>query len=124
MIIRDPNRTPLVIPTRRQSEFGSLEQLNGERQHAIYDTDYKGDNLIAHHVQFVSPHQELVHNIVTDGANGWTHERKFQQLAHVPDLLWVKLEKRYGEGWYRNDQAFSKWLNSEEGKPYKIARNA
>jgi hypothetical protein len=91
----------------------------------ISDMDYKtewhrGTSHDTHQTTYledVKPIQARVNMLKNQTDNGFTLDRTMQQIGLIPITIWVAHPE------FREDpRTLDKWLKSEEGAPYRVAK--
>jgi hypothetical protein len=91
----------------------------------ISDMDYKtgwhrGSSHDTHETTYledVKPIQQKVDMLKRTGENGFTDDRSMQQIGLIPITIWVAHPE-----FLEDPRSIDKWLKSEEGAPYRIAK--
>jgi hypothetical protein len=76
------------------------------------------------HGQEIGPHLAMCHELREyDEQNGMSGERQFQHVASLPEIVVMKLIMERPEV-FRDGIEMSKWLRTEEARPFRVARDA
>ncbi len=70
--------------------------------------------------QYVDHIKEAVKFIRENSDNGFSKEREFQHVAKIPDYVFNKNAHIFAPDGRLDEKAFFKWLNSDEGIPYRV----
>ena len=90
----------------------------------IIDAEETADHLIVTHGQDIGDHLQMCHQLREhDTQNGISGLRHFQHVASLPDIVAMMLEKEKPEV-MRDAKALSKWLKTDEGKLFRVSRDA
>lgn len=84
----------------------------------LHSIEEDGDKLKFNHMQDVDPVMEEVQAIKMFSDNGWTKERNFRQIGHIPEGHEWWLRKHKPEI-FKDMKALKRWLMSEEGRPWR-----
>jgi hypothetical protein len=77
-------------------------------RHDTHETIYLED---------IKPIQEKVQMLKNQTDNGFTADRTMQQIGLIPLTIWLNHPE------FREDpRTLDKWLRSEEGAPYRVAK--
>lgn len=82
----------------------------------LHHTEEAGDNIIFTHVQDIAPVMDIAEDLRLHTDNGWTDTRNMQCLADIPDIVFFNHPE-----FYNDDNALRKWLESDEGRPFRVA---
>lgn len=66
------------------------------------------------HIQNIDYPLEHARSIREFSDNGWTKNRNFRQIGCIPSAEFVKHPE-----WMHEPELITKWLKSEEGRPYR-----
>ncbi len=89
---------------RDESEIGAgLIEVSAEKEKFIFI-----------HGQKVGPMLQKAYDLRNNGDNGFTEDRNFRQIGAIPEIEFTKHPE-----WMHEPDLIKKWLNTEEGKPYK-----
>src|SRR5512139_586462 len=80
----------------------------------IIDVSYDKEKFIIIHGQKVNPMLEKAYDLRTHGDNGFTEDRNFRQIGAIPDIEFNKHPE-----WMHEPDLIKKWLNTDEGFPYR-----
>lgn len=78
----------------------------------------KGDNLIFEHIYDVSDDAVRAGEIKMFSDNGWTKDREFRQIGHIPAATVAWLERNRPDV-MRDAKLLKKWLMTEEGSMWR-----
>jgi hypothetical protein len=81
------------------------------------DSQYQGDYLLATHVQDIEPVVRMANRMREGTNNGWTQAKCFQMIGEIPDVVFFNHPE-----FYNDDKALRRWLNSDEGQPFRVGR--
>lgn len=80
----------------------------------LIDIKADGEKYIFLHGQEVTPILAKAYDIRKWSDNGWTEDRNFRQVGAVPEIEFVKHPE-----WTHEPGLIIKWLNTDEGQPYR-----
>lgn len=91
----------------------------------IIDMDFKtkwkrGSRRDTHettYIQNTDPIRAEVERLKKETDNGFTHDRTMQHVASIPILVWLNHPE-----FAKDSRTIDKWLRTEEGKQFRIAR--
>lgn len=73
--------------------------------------------------QDIGPHLDMVNELREyDEKNGMSDLRQFQHVASIPEIVAQRLLTERPEV-FRDSKELHKWLQSDWGKPFKVARD-
>ena len=83
-----------------------------------YHKGHRRDTLETQYIQNVEPIQAKVAMLKKETDRGFTVDRTMQHIASIPMLIWVQHPE-----FVHDQKAVERWLRTEEGAPYRIAKN-
>lgn len=100
---------------RKADGFGNIDN------YSIPDSYIKNEDgkVIFTHTEDVRPIMESVHFLKENTDNGFTHDRSGQLIGRIPAVVWAQ----HAEEFNNDAGAIERWLNSEAGQPFKVAKN-
>jgi len=87
-----------------------------KKSHGLLDVGYEKDKFIFRHVQNVDVIKRRVQRIKHGNEKGWSTGKEFKMIASVPELEFLKHPE-----WATDEKALYRWLNSDEGRDYKVS---
>ena len=86
-------------------------------------TTYDGDEFTMHHVQPTLSIKEEAHDMRVHGNNGWTKDKNFRHIAHIPALDAAMLEKKMPGIFDPQDKSIMNgWLKTTKGEDYLLVK--
>lgn len=82
--------------------------------HGMYGMEAKGDVLLFNHAQNIEPDLEFCYNMRNTDGNGFSDKRQQRHIGRVPDIIFCMHPE-----WNDHPEEVAKWLNTEEGKPFR-----
>lgn len=78
-------------------------------------TEAQGDHILFTHMQDVVPVMAMANEMRKHTDNGWNVTRTMQCLGDIPHVVFFNHPE-----FYNDDAALRRWLNSDEGQPYRV----
>lgn len=83
----------------------------------LHNIEAQGDHLLFTHLQDVTPVMAMAADARAHTDNGWTSTRNMQMIGDIPDVVFFNHPE-----FYNDDAALRRWLNSDEGRPYRVGQ--
>ncbi len=80
----------------------------------IIECSNEKEKFIIVHGQKVGPMLMKAYDLREHGDNGFTEDRNFRQIGAIPEIEFTKHPE-----WLHEPNLIKKWLNTEDGKPYR-----
>jgi hypothetical protein len=84
------------------------------KEYGLADIQYAGDKFQFLHAQDIEPTLQDV-KALREASDGYSQTRTFRHAGRIPAIEWVKHPE-----WNHAPELALKWLESDEGKPYRI----
>lgn len=92
--------------------------MGKKKSYVMYDVEHEGNKTIFKHTQYVAHIQDNCKEL-RKISDGYSQTKELRHVARIPELVFLKYGHIFCPQGFLDEKAFYKWLETDEGRPYK-----